>query len=162
MPQNVTQRNLWSFLKNAFVNTGTTNAPSYEILGDNVVKTLRVRLTIAQFNAGTTLLVALPGLKYRLVFAALTAIGGAVTGATTVDIVGTQATAAVKLMAAAVANLTQNAFLRTGDTGGAVLAAGASFVENDVNTAIVASKTGSDLATATHVDVFLTYTIVKA
>jgi hypothetical protein len=65
----------------------------------------------------------------------------------------------VKLLAAAVAGLTQSTVLRAGATNAAVLADGASFVANDTNTAISINKTGSNMATATHVDVLLTYEI---
>jgi hypothetical protein len=120
---------------------------------------LRQRVTLAQVNAGLTLLPAIAGLRYRVVDAAFIAIGGAVTGATTIDLLGTQATVSVKLLAAAVAGLTQSTVLRAGATNAAVLADGASFVANDTNTAISINKTGSNMATATHVDVLLTYEI---
>ena len=63
----------------------------------------------------------------------------------------------VKLVAYAQASLTQSAVLRDGGAGAAVLADGASFVQNDANTKIAAAKTGSSLATATAVDVLLSY-----
>lgn len=119
---------------------------------------LRTRVTAAQVNAGFTLLPALAGRRYRIVDAAFIAIGGAVTAATSVDLLGTQTTS-VQLMAAAVAGLTQNTLLRAGATNAAILAGGASFVPNDVNTAITINKTGSNMATATHVDVLLTYEV---
>jgi hypothetical protein len=72
-------------------------------------------------------------------------------------VLGTQSTSSVKLMAGAIANLTQSALLRAGATGGAILADGASFVANDANTAITIGKTGSALTTATYIDVILTY-----
>ena len=122
----------------------------------------RERFTVAQVNAGATILPAIPGYKYRITDMALIAIGGAVTGTTTVDILAKQAAATVKLLAAAVANLTQNTLLRAGATGAAILAAGASFVDNDIETAITIGKTGADAATATHVDVLITYVLVPA
>ena len=122
----------------------------------------RERVAIADVNAGFTVLPAVPGYKYRLVDAALIAIGGAVGATTTVDILGTQATASVKLLAAAIAALTQNTLLRAGATNATILAAGASFVENDVNTAITIGKTGATATTATHVDVLLSYVLVPA
>ena len=124
-----------------------------------LARTLRVRVTTAQVNAGLTLLPALAGRKYRVHDVALIAIGGAATAATTVDILATQSAASVKLLAAAVAGLTQSAVLRAGATNAAVLADGASFVPNDVNTAITIAKTGSALATATNIDVLLTYSV---
>ena len=123
------------------------------------VFTERIRSTIAEINAGKTLLPALPGLKYRLIEAIAIAYGGAATAVTTVDVLGTQATAGVKLVAFAQANLTQSTVLRSGGTGAAVLADGASHAANDVNTAITVGKTGSNVATATGIDIILTYAI---
>jgi hypothetical protein len=132
-------------------------------LGDSTAaKVLRTRVTTAQVNSGATLLPALPGLKYRVQDMALIAIGGAAATATSVDIIATQSASGVNLLAAAVAGLTQNTLLRAGATNAAILAAGASFVANDANTAITIGKTGSSLATATHIDVLLTYTIENA
>lgn len=126
------------------------------------VQHIRTRATVAQVNAGLELLPALPGLKYRVVDAALIAVGGAVTGSDSVDILGTQTTAK-KLMAGLVAGLTENTLLRAGAaTNGVILAAGASFVANDANTAITLGKTGASAATATHVDVLLSYVIEPA
>jgi len=118
---------------------------------------IRQRFTTAEVNAGATIVPAEAGVAYRLVDVALIAIGGAAATATSVDIRGTQAASVVNLLAAAVAGLTQNTLLRAGATNAAILAAGASFVANDVNTALTIAKTGSNLATATHIDVLLTY-----
>lgn len=130
-------------------------------IGDMVGKVLhtRQRFTVAQINAGATVLPAIPGFKYRLVDAAMIAIGGSASAATTVDLLATQSASSVKLVANAVAGLTQNTLLRAGATNSTILAAGASFVQNDVNTAITIGKTGSDVATSTHVDVLLSYEI---
>ncbi len=48
--------------------------------------TIRKRFTIAQVNAGATLLAAIPGAQYRMVDATAIAIGGAAAAVTTVDI----------------------------------------------------------------------------
>jgi predicted RecA/RadA family phage recombinase len=117
---------------------------------------IRKRFTIAEVNAGATILPAVAGIKYRMLDAALIAVGGAVTTVTTVDIIATLSSAR-KLMAGAQANLTQSALLRAGATGGTILADGASFTQNDVNTAVTIGKTGSDITVATHVDVLLFY-----
>jgi hypothetical protein len=130
--------------------------------GTGVMKVLRTRATVAQVNAGLTLIAAKSGVKFRVHDVALIAVGGAVTGTTTVDVIGTQAASGVKLLAAAVAGLTQNTLLRAGATNAAILAGGASFVANDTNTAITLGKTGDPAATATHVDVLLTYEEVSA
>ncbi len=126
------------------------------------ILTLRSRVTIANVNAGATLLAALPGYKYRLVSAFAIAYGGAVGALTTVDILGTQSASSVKLVAYAQANLTQSTVLVSGGTGAAVLADGASYAACDANTAITIGKTGSSGTTATGVDVILNYAIEAA
>jgi hypothetical protein len=135
--------------------------PNTDLLANSqVVKHLRTRVTTAQVNAGLTLLPALAGQKYRLVDLSLIAIGGNAATADGVLVRGTQAAAVVKLMDAKRAGLTQSTLLRIGTaTNGVILADGASFVANDANTAITIIKDGDDLATATHIDVLLSYTI---
>ena len=140
----------------------TISAESKKLSDNDVLFSVAFRKTIAEINAGSTLLPALPGFKYRVTDMRKIAVGGAAAAATTVDILATQAGASVELMASAVANLTQSAILRAGATGGDVLADGASFGSNDVNTAITAGKTGADLTTATHIDFFIEYVIERA
>lgn len=120
--------------------------------------TIRKRFTIAQVNAGATLVPALSGLKVRMVDAMGIAIGGAAGAVTTVDILATLSTGR-KLVAFAQASLTQSTVLRAGASGAAVLADGASFAANDAGTAITVGKTGPDVTTATHIDVSFTYTL---
>jgi len=122
---------------------------------------VRKRFTTAEVNAGATLLPAIPGVRYRMVDAAMIAVGGAAATATSVDINATLTTSR-KLVAAAVAGLTQSTVARAGASNIAVLADGASFTANDVNTAVTVGKTGSDLATATHIDVLFTYAMDSA
>jgi len=123
----------------------------------------KASFTTAEVNAGATILPALPGLKYRLHDMALIAVGGAAAAADSVDILGTQATSGVKLLAGLVAGLAENVLLRAGAaTNGVILAAGASFADCDANTAITIGKTGSSLTTATSVIAMLTYTIEEA
>lgn len=129
---------------------------------DNQPRVAKFSFTTAQVNAGATILAAIPNVKYRIHDVAMIAVGGGASGATTVDVLGTQSASSVKLMASAVAGLTQNTLLRAGATNGAILAAGASFDACDVNTAVTIGKTGSDLATATSVQVLLTYELVSA
>lgn len=123
---------------------------------------LRSRVTTANVNAGATLLPAVPGFKYRIQDMTMIAIGGAAATATTIDILGTQSASSVKLLAVAVAALTQSAVVRAGAANATVLADGASFVACDANTAITIAKTGSSLATATHIDVLITYVLEAA
>lgn len=125
------------------------------------VQTKRQRFTVAEINTGAELLPAVPGYKYRMVDCRFIAVGGAAAAHTTIDITGTQ-TSSVKLAAFAVAQTAQSTVLKPGITGCAVLADGASFVENDANTAINVGKTGSSVTTATHVDVEFQYELVAA
>jgi hypothetical protein len=121
----------------------------------------RVRATAAQVNAGLELLPALSGYKYRIVDVTMIAIGGNAATATSVDIVSTQGGSAVRPIVALVAALTRSAVVKPNSANVSVLADGASFVANDANTSVSVSKQsgGSNLATATHVDVILTYVI---
>lgn len=136
-------------------------AESYNMANNRVVYQHRERFTIAQVNAGATLLNAVPGFKYRMTDMAMIAVGGAAAAATTVDILGTRSAASVKLMASAVAGLTQSTLLRAGATNGTILADGASFTELDANTAITVGKTGSAITTATHIDFLISYVLEK-
>jgi hypothetical protein len=121
--------------------------------------TWRGRITTAQLNAGFTLLPALPGYSYRLTDMTLVAIGGNAGAATSVDINATQATAAAKLLSVAIAALTRSAVNKPHTANATVLADGASFVANDVNTPVTIAVTGSALTTCTAVDVILTYAV---
>ena len=124
-----------------------------------VVLNLRTRVTIAEANAGKTLLSALAGYSYRLLpESSIIAVGGNAGAVTTVDILGTQTTAK-KLLAFAQAQLTRSAILKPGVTGCTILADGASFVANDAGAAISIGVTGSDVTTATHFDINLCYVI---
>lgn len=127
--------------------------------GGNVARLLRTRVTVAQINAGLTLLAAVVGKAYRLHHAAAIAIGGNAGAVTTVDLKATQGASGVSLVAWAQASLTRSAVLVAGATGAAVLADGASFVANDANTAITIIKAGADVTVATHIDVLLSYTL---
>lgn len=123
---------------------------------------IRRRFTTAEINAGATLLPALPGVRYRMIDATMIAVGGGAAGATSVDLVGTLAATPRKLIAAAVAGLGQSVVARAGGSNIAVLADGASFTPNDVNTAITIGVTGSALTTATNVDVSFTFAMDSA
>lgn len=119
----------------------------------------RQRFTIAQVNAGATILPAIAGYKYRLIGCEAISVGGAAAAVTTVDILGTQATSSVKLVAFGQAALTQSTVLEDGASGATVLADGASYVANDANAAITIGKTGSSVTTATHIDVNLSFAV---
>lgn len=118
----------------------------------------RQRFTIAEINAGATLLPAISGKSYRMIGCKAISVGGAAGAVTTVDINGTLSTSR-KLVAFAQASLTQSTVLTDGGSGGAVLADGASYTANDAGTAILVGKTGSNVTTATHIDVIFDYVV---
>ena len=150
--------------------SGSTTVPDHVVvamewtggLAVGSVLNIRRRFTIAEVNAGATLLPAKQGYKYRMVRGSAIAIGGAATAVTTVDILGTQSASGVKLVAFAQASLTQNTQLDSGASGAAILAGGVSYVANDANTAITVGKTGSSVATATHIDINFSFVVEKA
>lgn len=126
------------------------------------VQTIRTRFTIAQVNAGATLLAAIDGYKYRMVDVIGIAVGGNVAATTTVDVLGTQSASGVKLAAFAQASMTRSTVLRPGVSGTTVLADGASFAACDENTAITVGKTDADITTATHIDILFSYVLEVA
>lgn len=127
----------------------------------DTVRQIRTRFTVAQVNAGATLLAALPGYKYRMVAGRAISVGGAAGAVTTVDILATLASSR-KLVAFAQASLTQSTLLRDGAAGGAILADGASYTVNDVNTAVTVGITGSSITVATNIDFHFDYVIEPA
>lgn len=131
------------------------------LVSDNgsVVYNIRTRTSIANVNTGVTLLPAIPGYKYRLIDATVISVGGAFATCTALTISGTQSTSAAVLLSIAIAALTQSTVVKPNTSNVTVLADGASFVQNDVNTAITIAKTGSSCATATNVDTILTVAI---
>lgn len=148
-----------------YQNIGTKALPTW-VAANNAVSglggdsVLRSRQSIAAVNAGGTLLPAIAGWKYRVNDINLIAVGGAASGATAVVVNATQG-GAVTLLSAAVAGLTQSTLLRAGAANAAILADGASFVANDVNTAITFGKTGGALATSTFIDFFISFSLEK-
>lgn len=123
---------------------------------------LRSRVAIADINAGPVALVpALKGFKARMVDYKIIAIGGAAAGLTALTLNGTQATVSVALTTIAQANLTENTLQLPHSAGHTLPAAGASWVANDVNTAITLSKTGGAITTATHIDVILSFVLTS-
>lgn len=120
---------------------------------------LRKRATIAQVNAGVTLIPAIAGRQIRVQHCAAISVGGAAGAVTSVDVKSTQATSAVALFVYAQAQLTQSAYNAPGITGTTVLADGASFAANDAGAAVTAIKNGADITTATHIDFLVSFTI---
>lgn len=127
-----------------------------------VTKSQRTRVTLAQMNAGFTLLPALPGVKWRLVDATIIAIGGNAAVGTSVNIIGTRAGSAVQLLVAAIAALTRSAVVRMGGANATVLADGASHTQLDANTPITVITVGTAMTTSTAFDVILTYVADQA
>jgi hypothetical protein len=125
---------------------------------DSLLST-RKRFTIAEVNAGATLVPAITGKSIRMVGCRAIAVGGAAGAVTTVDILATLSTGR-KLVAFAQASLTQSTVLNDSAAGATVLADGASFTANDVSTAVTIGKTGSNVTTATHIDVIFNYVVV--
>jgi len=127
-----------------------------------VAKFQRTRVTLAQLNAGFTLLPALPGVRWRMTDMAMIAIGGAATAGTSANIIGTRSAAAVQLLVTAIAALTRSALVRAGATNAVILADGASFTALDANTAITTITVGSAMTTMTHLDILLGYVADQA
>ena len=142
---------------------GKIDAQSGSII-TGVALNLRTRATTAEVNAGLALLPALAGYKYRITDLTMIAIGGSAATATSVDIVTTQAASAARPFVVAVAALTQSAVVKPDSANVTVIADGASFISNDENSGVYVAKqaAGSNLATATHIDVILSYVIEKA
>jgi hypothetical protein len=148
---------------NVTINSGRAALQTLTVTGSvvapGVVMNVRQRFTIAEVNAGATLVPAVAGKAIRMVACKAVAVGGAAGAVTTVDVIGTSTTAR-KLVAFAQASLTQSTVLTDGGTGAAVLADGASYTANDAGTAITVGKTGSNVTTATHIDVVFDYVLV--
>jgi len=136
--------------------------PGSELTGAADVVFQRFRVAIADIIAGKVLLAAIAGYKYRMVSCRAIAIGADATTVTTVDILGTQSSASVKLAAFGQASLTRSAVVAAGNSGGTVLADGASFQPCDANTAITIGQTGSNIAGCTSVDILIDYTVEAA
>jgi hypothetical protein len=133
-------------------------ADNLSVTNQSVMYTKRTRFTIAQVNAGATLVAAVTGKSIRMVNCKAIAIGGAAGAVTTVDVLGTSTTSR-KLVAFAQASLTQSTVLTAGGSGATVLADGASYTANDAGTAVTVGKTGSSVTTATHIDVIFDYVL---
>lgn len=146
----------YSRLKAINLEADSASITSLSLTGN--VLNVRKRFTIAEVNAGATLVAAVSGKSIRMVACKAISVGGAAGAVTTVDILGTLTTGR-KLVAYAQANLTQSTVLVDGGTGAAVLADGASYTANDAGTAVTVGKTGSNVTTATHIDVIFDYVL---
>jgi hypothetical protein len=123
---------------------------------------LRTRVTVAQLNAGQTLLAALTNYKYRIENVKVIAYGGALssTNATHVEVRGTQSSSVVALFKVAKAQLGQSVLNTFGTASTILLNDGASTATCDQNAAITVNALGgSDFAGATGIDVILDYVV---
>ena len=142
-----------------FASFDGTNGVNYEA---GKVYTAFKACSLANVNAGATLIAAVPGYKIRLIDVTMVATGGNAATATSVDIKGTQGTAKV-LLAMAIGGLTRSNIAKPNlATHAAPIADGFLFKECDANTAVTVLKAGSDLATCTTVDITLAYELVRA
>lgn len=166
-PETKILRSRWIAQVLKFVNESRAEAysihPANQVVsGPRMADTIRAHVTVANINAGVEFLPAIAGYAYRMIECIAVAVGGAAGTVTTVDVLGTQSTSGVKLVALAQANLTQSTVLRSGATGAAVLADAASYDPCDANTAITIGKTGGSIVTATHVDFIFSYVLEAA
>lgn len=129
-----------------------------------VLLTLRTRVNQAQFVVapGLELLPAHSRGRYRLVDAALIAVGATVGGATSIDITGTRSGAKVILLTAPVAGLTRGTMLRMGAAGATIITDGNSNDLLDIGTGISIERVGAAVSGAAAVDVLLTYALEVA
>lgn len=128
-----------------------------------VAKTLRTRVSLAQLNAATgfALLPALPGVRWRLFAAQFIAIGGAAAAATSANLQGAVSASTTQLWVVTVAALTRSTPIFTGVVPAAgaqtLLADGASFTQQDANTALTVITVGIAMTTLVSLDVMLDY-----
>jgi hypothetical protein len=125
-----------------------------QVIHNDNVRSKRIRVSLAELNAGHTLLAAVAGYGYRIIDFTMIAVGGALGTATSIEIECNSA----DLFSVAAAQLTQSAVNKPDGTGTTVLADGASFAVNADNKAVTISATGT-ADTLTNVDVILTYTL---
>ena len=144
---------------------GAETALHTHLLSANTVQNKRLRVAIADVNTGATILPAIEGKAYRIIDVALVAYGGSLAAtaeASGVAVSGTQSAAGAALFTVPVASLTQSTLIHSSCAGSTafLLADGASFMANDANTPItVQAVGGSDLITATGIDVIISYVI---
>lgn len=131
---------------------------------DVIVQNKRIRSTAAEVNAGNEVLPAVAGHQYRIVDWTMIAIGGNAATATSVDLVATQGASTVRPAVVAVAALTRSTAVKPNSSNVTLLADGASHSLLDENTGVSISKQsgGSNLATATAIDLIISYTLEAA
>ena len=112
-------------------------------------------VTLAEINAGHTIVTVPAARQFRLVDVTAIAYGGACAAVTTVDLKA----GAVFLAIYAQANLTQSTQLRTNTAGVTTLADGASFTAQTAGDDVTVIKAGADATTCTGVRFVLSYAL---
>lgn len=128
-------------------------------VGAALTFTQAVRITLAELNAGYTLVSAVTGKSIKVVNYYLRIIGGAATAATDVRIQDNNGTPVV-VVTAAVAALTENAEVNGRETIANVTKGAGWMSALTASKALQIVKTGSAMTTLTHVDVIVEYQIV--
>lgn len=122
-------------------------------------------VTVAEMNAGHTIVPAVAGMKYRLNNVRVTPVGGnaaATAAATGIGVYNEAAGAGAKLAGFLLADLLQNKPVDVMSANTALLAGGASFAPNTANKAISVKATSAgafDLITVVSFHIVLTYTL---
>ena len=145
------------------VSADTDAADTGDARADGISFNVRLRVTTSDMNAGKEVLPALSGKRYRIIDCHVIAVGGDMEAsvATGIAICGTQTTPQ-KLFEVLLEAGVQSAICRPGDANTNILADGASFVQNDANTAITVRTVTAgnyDLITCTHIDINITYAL---
>ena len=112
-------------------------------------------VTIAEINAGHTIVTVPAARQFRLVDVTAIAYGGACAAVTTVDLKA----GAIFLATYAQVNLAQSTQLRTNSTGVTTLADGASYTAQTAGDDVTVNKTGADVTTCTGVRFVLSYAL---
>ena len=115
------------------------------------------RLTIAEVNAGVLAVPRAPGRIYTVVDGWMRAYGGAAGSTTSVDV--TDDTTGTIAMSFEVAGLTENAVLRAGAANTTCTYLNTALAQGE---AIKVANVGTDMDTATHVDVCIHYLVSSA
>lgn len=119
----------------------------------------KVRATRAQVNADHVVLPGISGKKIKMHDYTLMAIGGNAETATSIKLTSKQGGSDVDLTTVLVAALTRGTAVKPNSANTTLLADGAAFNALDEGEGITIENVGSALATATHVDATIFYTV---
>ena len=145
-----------------YINSGTDKLQNWGVFGGLTSPQAAPKnvVTPAEILAGKTLIAANATYKIKLTNVSITAKGGDAAGITTVDVLGTQAAASVKLAQFPVALLKKDVTVTMFTTGVVLLTPVAkSFQACDLNTAITTIKTGGALTGATTLEMVASYAL---